>query len=525
MSDLIEREWQFEASDLEAVERWLAAPPDHAPFDFAVGEAKLQQDTYLDTPGWRIHRAGFTLRRRARGDAFEATLKALARGTADLATRREVTERLDGPEVLGGDGEVATRVRLVAARESLRPVVEVHTRRWPVDVLRHGEVVASVALDDTTLLRDGTVTGTLCRVEVEVVDQSVQRDLDALVRVMARDCGLAPALTSKFQAALDAAGLDASAEALDFGPTGLDPAAGATAYGYGWLRRHWAAFLQHEPGTRLGEDVEALHQMRVATRRLRATIALFREVLPERFGVLRDELQWVGHELGAVRDLDVQIDGLRAQQDVHPAESAAIQPLIAVLEAQRVAERDRLITLLDSDRFVALEREMGEMLRSGARSDAPVVAVHQFAAPVLHRRLRSVHRAGVLLAADSHPAEYHALRIRGKRLRYSLELFGDLYGRPARDLTDAVKQVQDLLGEHQDADVMNDWLRATVRECADRLPVDTLVALGGLIERNRQVMAERRAAYPTLFARLDGPRRTRFRRTLAARRGEGRRRR
>jgi hypothetical protein len=50
MSDLIEREWQFEAADLEAVERWLIAPPDHAPFDFAFGEATLQEDVYLDTP-------------------------------------------------------------------------------------------------------------------------------------------------------------------------------------------------------------------------------------------------------------------------------------------------------------------------------------------------------------------------------------------------------------------------------------------------------------------------------------------
>lgn len=525
MSDLIEREWQFEASDLEAVEHWLAAPPDHAPFDFAFGEAKMQQDVYLDTLGWRIHRAGFTLRRRARGDAYEATLKSLARGGADLAARREVTERLDGPEILGGHGEVATRVRLVAARESLRPVVEVHTRRRPIDVLRQGKVVASVALDDTTLLHDGEVTGTLCRVEVEVADEAVERDLGALVRVLARECGLVPALTSKFQAALDGAGLDASVEALDFGLAGLDPAAGATEYGYAWLRRHWTAFLQHEPGTRLGEDIEALHQLRVATRRLRATIALFREALPERFGVLRDELQWVGHELGAMRDLDVQIDGLLVQQDVHPAESAAIQPLIAILEAQRTTERDQLRTLLDSDRYAALECAMGDALRAGPPADAPLIPVHDFAAPLLHRRLRSVHRGGVRLEADSPPAEYHALRIRGKRLRYSLELFGDLYGRPARDLTEAVKQLQDLLGEHQDADVMNDWLRATVRESDDRLPVDTLVALGGLIERNRQVMADRRAAFASLFARIDGPRRTRFRRALTARgsrRGAGR---
>jgi triphosphatase len=196
-----------------------------------------------------------------------------------------------------------------------------------VDVLRHGRVVAGVALDDTTLIHEGAVTGVLSRVEVEVADETFELDLDALVRVLARDCGLAPALTSKFQAALDAAGLSAAVDVLDFGPTRLQPAAGAAAFAYAWLRRHWAAFVQHEPGTRLGEDVEALHQMRVATRRLRATIALFREVLPAQFGALRDELQWVGHELGAVRDVDVQIEGLLAQQDMDGTGTAAIQPV------------------------------------------------------------------------------------------------------------------------------------------------------------------------------------------------------
>src|SRR5690606_18087206 len=97
---------------------------------------------------------------------------------------------------------------------------------------------------------------------------------------------------------------------LDFGSQQRDPDGGAAEYAYAWLREQWAAFILHAPGTRVGEDIEALHQMRVSTRRLRATIRVFDAILPPAMEHFRDELQWVGHELGAVRDLDVQIEGL-----------------------------------------------------------------------------------------------------------------------------------------------------------------------------------------------------------------------
>ena len=94
------------------------------------------------------------------------------------------------------------------------------------------------------------------------------------------------------------------------------------------LRRQLAVLRAKEPGTRLGEDPEELHDMRVATRRLRAALSLFEGVLPVRAQVFREELGWLGRLLGAVRDLDVQLQGLAAMSsdvaDVHasPAPTA-----------------------------------------------------------------------------------------------------------------------------------------------------------------------------------------------------------
>ena len=76
------------------------------------------------------------------------------------------------------------------------------------------------------------------------------------------------------------------------------------------LRRQLAVVRAKEPGTRLGEDPEELHDMRVATRRLRAALSLFEAVLPVRAQVFREELGWLARLLGSVRDLDVQLEGL-----------------------------------------------------------------------------------------------------------------------------------------------------------------------------------------------------------------------
>src|SRR5258707_15789426 len=73
------------------------------------------------------------------------------------------------------------------------------------------------------------------------------------------------------------------------------------------LEQQAAAFLGHAPGAHAGEDPLHVHQMRVATRRMRAALKLFADVLPAEAGSLNDELQWIARQLGACRDLDVHM--------------------------------------------------------------------------------------------------------------------------------------------------------------------------------------------------------------------------
>ncbi len=512
MSDAnTETEWQFDVDDLARVRAWLEAQPAHAPLRFVLVKDTEQVDSYFDTADWRLFFAGYSLRRRRRDDRFEVTLKSLARASDGPISRTEINEAsADGeiPAPDGAPGPVSDRVRTIAGRAPLGRLFEVRTHRRSYAVREGGDggaTVAQVELDETTVAPQTLPATTFRRVEVEMAGGvAPSADVESFVQALRYANHLTPTTTSKYEAGLRAASLDPSA-VLDFGSEERDPSAGATAYAYAWLREQWAAFLRHAPGTRIGEDIEALHQMRVSTRRLRATIRVFDTVLPVSFEGFRDELQWVGHELGAVRDLDVQIEGLDQLRATSTWEdAAALRPLIDVIEGERRVERERLIELMDSSRYDALVTGLSAALRQSLPFGTPSLDVHAYAEPILAKRYQRVRRDGQRLTEESPAAAYHDLRIRAKRLRYSLEVFGELYGKPAERMTASLKALQDMLGEHQDAEVGIARLHAIVAAHGHELPPATLVAVGRLIEQFRRQEDALRADFPDDFERVRG---------------------
>ena len=510
MSDTnIETEWQFDVDDLARVRAWLESQPAHAPLRFVLVKDTEQVDSYFDTADWRLFFAGYSLRRRRRDNRFEVTLKSLARASDGPISRTEINEASpDGeiPAPNGAPGPVSDRVRTIAGRAPLGRLFEVRTHRRSYAVRVGGEdgaTVAQVELDETTVAPQTLPATTFRRVEVEMTGGvAPSADVESFVQAMREANHLSPTSESKYEAGLRAASLDPSA-VLDFGPEERDHSAGATDYAYAWLREQWAAFLRHAPGTRIGEDVEALHQMRVSTRRLRATIRVFDVVLPATFEGFRDELQWVGHELGAVRDLDVQIEGLEELRATSSWEdAAALRPLIDVIDGERRVERVRLIELMDSPRYDALVAGLSAALREGPPFGSPAPEVHAYAEPILAKRFKRVSRDGRRLTDASAATEYHDLRIHAKRLRYSLEVFGELYGKPADRMASALKTLQDMLGDHQDAEVGIARLHAIVASHGHELPPATLVAVGRLIEQLRAQKDTLRADFPEDFERV-----------------------
>jgi len=519
-----EIEWQLDALDLRPVERWLAGLPglpshvsfaDGTPDPFGSTVTALARpaerlvDTYLDTADWRMGRSGFVVRVRRRAGRDEVTLKDVVKAKAGLRRRLEVTEPLpaDGIGALGPQGPVGWRVRALVGKRTLQPVLEVRTRRRPYDLCVGDERVAEVALDDTTI-----VVGTdhqpvrLQRVEVEVTAPWVKR-LSPLVDTLRRECGLQPAALSKFEAGLLAAGLRVP-PAPDLGPVTFDvnPSVGEVAFAV--LRKSFNALLAHETGTRLGEDPEELHDMRVATRRTRAALALFQDVLPVRARHVRTELGWLAAALGAVRDLDVQLERMEGWVRDFPEEDrAALSDLATLLGRQREEARRALLTCLDSARYERMVAGFVTMLRQGPsrRSPAARAPAGSVVPELIAARHRSANKAARRAQRSGNADDFHLTRIRTKRLRYALEFVSEIYDKRTAKYLRHVVKLQDALGLMQDARVAAGRLHELATAEGSTLSPTTVFVMGGVTERYRHESERLARKVPGLLHELRGP--------------------
>jgi CHAD domain-containing protein len=500
----VEIEWQFDALDLRPVERWLATLPtlaietgDGGTITALAKPPRRLVDSYRDTDDWRIARTGFVVRTRRRGRHDEVTLKdnRPAEGSG-LRQRLEVTEVLppSGLDGLAEDGPVGRRLRAIVGARRLREVLQVRTRRRPFALRVGGTDVAEVALDDTMIVvGNGQRPMQLRRVEVEVQPDWLEA-LEPIVEQLRLTCGLQPARLSKFEAGLLALGEEIPGTP-ELGPTEVSATSTMGDVAFAALRRQLAVLRAKEPGTRLGEDPEELHDMRVATRRLRAAFSLFEGVLPVRAQVFREELGWLARLLGAVRDLDVQLENLAAMSfsDADLALASEhhgrdpLAELSALLEREREAARADMLQGLDSVRWDRLAKGLTVMAQQGPARRSLATrepAVIGLPALVLARH-EKVTKAAKRAKRSGVVTDFHALRIRCKRLRYALEFSSDVYGGRTSRFVRSLAVLQGELGEMQDAEVASLQL-AALATGDTYLPAATIFAMGGVSERHRR---------------------------------------
>jgi CHAD domain-containing protein len=229
--------------------------------------------------------------------------------------------------------------------------------------------------------------------------------------------------------------------------------------------------LDHEAGTRKGKDIEELHDMRVATRRMRAAMQVYGEYLDRKqMGPYVKGLRRTGRALGAVRDLDVFHEKMQHYLDTLPAaQQDDLDPLLVAWRAQREVARRRMLDYLDSDRYVRFKTEFSAFLKKkdagslstfgGEGEPIPYRLLHVVPVAV-HGRLAAVRAYDEWVTGPDVPLErLHQLRIACKALRYALEFFEEVLGPEAKELIDTVKKVQDHLGDLQDAVVACNLLR------------------------------------------------------------------
>jgi CHAD domain-containing protein len=256
------------------------------------------------------------------------------------------------------------------------------------------------------------------------------------------------------------------------------------------LEKQLDAIEESEPGVRHGLDAEDLHRFRVATRRSRALIRASRPLVRDQLAALDRELRWLGGATGPVRDLDVLIEHLRDLIEELEPDQAGGEAIVAALERERLKQRETLLKAVDSERYRELLDRFEAALPALETADGDV-SLSRLAENEL-RRLRSAYGD---LGDNPADEDLHAVRIRAKHARYAAELASREL--PAlTGLVSATRELQDLIGGHQDAVVAEQRVRALATD-------DSRLAAGRIVEREHRRRQKARAELPAAWRRVE----------------------
>jgi CHAD domain-containing protein len=300
---------------------------------------------------------------------------------------------------------------------------------------------------------------------------------------------------------------------------GIEPSDPMSEAGRKVMRYQFAEMLRHEKGTRMGEDIEALHDMRVATRRLRAAFEVFNTAFkPAALRTHLKGLRRTGRTLGSVRDLDVFMEKARRYLESLPEEHREeLDPLILAWQAQRDSARSELLEYLDSESYFEFKRSFNIFIKTpsaGARKlakDLPSPnAVRELAPVLIYQRLASVRSFDPYMQ-DAPLDRLHALRIEFKKLRYTVEYFREVLGEEAEPVIEDLKKMQDHLGDLNDANVASSIIYQFLERhnaSQAKLPKSERIQLKGIeayLQARQEELEHLRGSFPESWAYFKRP--------------------
>lgn len=439
--------------------------------------SRVYTETYFDTADGRLGRAGFALRRRVEN----------GKGVWQLSVSSDGAS-LD-VEATGGPSNPPAELRdLVSAASggfSLAPVARMRARVGGIRVRQGRHSLAKVNVSSIAVLDGRRVVRELSEIDVEPLAadrKQLARIEKALRKAGARRAAHRPRLT---------AAVDTEAP-----PEAPSPSQELDLL-RGFIREQYARLLAHDPGVRLGTSPHDLHQLRVAARRLRSVLRTAAPVLDEAWVErLREELSWLGGELGVARDLDVLLNHLRGEiAELDPADRKALKPLLSKLEWEREAMQARVVEALRSERYLGLLASI-----EGAAAAPPPGSGSASLDDAARAEIDRLRKAMKKLESSPSDETLHRVRIKGKRARYAAELLEPEHGKRMSRFVEQAKKFQDVAGEHQDAVVADQQIRGLV---ADSRSAPAALAAGILVGRQRERRRRASEALPGAWAKLD----------------------
>ena len=292
-----------------------------------------------------------------------------------------------------------------------------------------------------------------------------------------------------------------------------------------WLY-HFAIMLSHEQGTLLGEDIEELHDMRVATRRMRSAFDIFGPAFtPKLVKRYQKGLRSLGRVLGQVRDMDVILEkGLLYQRKLKEQDQAGMEPLMIAWKQTIDSERVKLIKHLQSEAYKDFKQDFNKFLqvpmggKDTSNSGNEVISRVRDIVPILiYSRYAAVNGYETILPTAS-INQLHALRIEFKKFRYTLEYFKEILNDSVTRTINEIKQYQDHLGELHDADVACQLVRGFLKgweENQSRSPIQERSNPEPIVTYLAYLHAERyrlMITFPELWQKFSRPE---FRQNLA----------
>ncbi|MFE7105477.1 CHAD domain-containing protein [Streptomyces sp. NPDC057575] len=464
---------------------------------------------YYDTEDLGLAADSLTLRRRTGGSDAGWHLKfPVASGIRD-ELREPLSDTLPGSFA----GLLRSRVR----GRGLVPVVRLVSARDVHHLLdAEGALLAEVSVDRVRAerLTAGAGTAAWTEIEAELADDGDPAFLDAVERRL-RKAGIRPSASpSKLARAL-----------AETAPKRKEPPAGRAKSSADRTRQkptsgdHVLAYIRHQTEAIVALDPavrrdlpDSVHQMRVATRRLRSALRTYPKILDrDATAPVGAELKWLAAELGIDRDQEVLDARLRARLAELPR-PLVLGPVRGRLRiwsaATRGGSRRRTVAVLDGKRYLALLESLDALLAAPPLLPAAARAPgRELPRAVLKEYGRLADRTGrALELPPGHDRDLavHEARKAAKRVRYAAEAARPALGKPAKRFAKRMKAVQSLLGDHQDSVVARETLRTlAVQAHAAGEPAFTWGLLYG---REEAIAAARERELPEVWRRASRPR-------------------